>query len=498
MLQRVVLGQVRFNLPGVAPDPRGVLMGKQLAVRFAAIDRLVTFLRVLSAEQSLDDLSSGLRILYARGGTGTREAIVVLPAVSPGIGDVVAHAARLAGGQTFTGTGKHLVLYRDARAPLGYDVGGPLETTGDIILYGAEQAVPYRVENEVALDKLLLRLSLVRVHGPGAVHPEGPLLIVARRGLGAVVAGYLHRAAAQSGLRASAALCEAVATSAFSPGTGFWLFRVEQAPPRIETLLRRTPGFEIYVPTTDGVGVAVGYRHPVHLESCRRSFPPDRLTLFGPRGVTEVAPAPVLAALEDVVRIRVPSPLAAETPPRMATPGLRPELAVTLRLEASGEPAGRPVATLVPWRLVPWLQRLCYALPPTVLRAHRVALLDLGVLLRANTALEGIPFGTLLEAAAPDVLVPLGTRLRPSVSPELIAERLGATGGATVVYPARDARPVRVAAEALTALEPRLLAALEPAAAGVVEGRGRDLPPDEPIEIENRPLGPMPLWGLRR
>jgi hypothetical protein len=497
MLQRVVLGQVRFNLPGVAADARGVVTGKQLAVRFAAIDRLVTFLRVLSAEQSLDDLSSGLRIMYARGGAGTREAIVILPAVSPGIGDVVAHAARVAGGQTFTGTGKHMVLYRDARAPLGYDVTGPLESAGDVILYGAEQAVPYKVENELALDKLLLRLSLVRVHGPAAVRREGPMLIVARRGLGAVVAGYLHRAAGTSALRASAALCEAETSSAFSPGAAFWLFRVEQAPKRIEDLVARTPGLEIYVPTTDGVAVAAGYRHPIHLESCRRSFSVDRLTLFGPRGVTEISPAPVLAALEDVVRIRVPAPLAAEPTSAKVSPAVLPELAVSLRLEASGQPAGHPVAALVPWRLAPWLQRLCYALPPTVLRAHRVALLDIGILLRATTALEGIPFGTLLEAAAPDVLVPLGTRLRPAVSPDLVAERLGATGGAVVVYPSRSDRPVRVSPEALSPLEPRLLAALDPRP-GVVRDTGGGEPPDEPIEIENRPLGPMPLWGLHR
>jgi hypothetical protein len=148
--------------------------------------------------------------------------------------------------------------------------------------------------------------------------------------------------------------------------------------------------------------------------------------------------------------------------------------------------------------VVPWLQRLCYALPPTALRAHRVALLDIGVLLRAAGALEGIPFGTLLEAPAPDVLVPLGTRLRPSVSPELVAERLGATGGAVVVFPSRGERPVRIPAEALTPLEPQLLAVLDPKTASVLDTGRRQPLPDEPIEIENRPLGPMPLWGLHR
>src|SRR4029079_2005920 len=85
MLQRVVLGQVRFNLPGLVADARGVVVGRQIAARFAAIDRLVGFLRVLSAEQSIDDLQPGLRIVYARGGAGTREAIVLMPVASPGL-----------------------------------------------------------------------------------------------------------------------------------------------------------------------------------------------------------------------------------------------------------------------------------------------------------------------------------------------------------------------------------------------------------------------------
>ena len=204
MLQRVVLGQVRFNLPGLGVDARGVVGGKQLCARFAAIDRLVSFLRVLSAEQSLDDLQPGLRIVTARGGAGTREAIVLLPFASPALGDVVAQAVRLAGGQTFTGTGRHFVQFRDARAPLGYDVAAPVEGAGDLILHGAEQGVPYRIESEIPLATLLTRLSLVRVFGPAAALPSGPIMLTARRGLGAVVAGYLHRPArcAKAGPRA--------------------------------------------------------------------------------------------------------------------------------------------------------------------------------------------------------------------------------------------------------------------------------------------------------
>src|SRR4029079_47354 len=167
---------------------------------------------------------------------------------------------------------------------------------------------------------------------------------------------------------------------AFAPGGAFWLFRTERVPPRIHGLLQRTPGLELYLPVTDTVAVAAGYRHPIPLESCRGSFSPEKLTLFSPRGVTEISPAPVLAALEDVVRLRVPATAAValaragkagerpgeEPEPFAASPAARPELAVTLRLEPSGDPPGRPVAAFVPWELVPWLQRLFYALPPTV------------------------------------------------------------------------------------------------------------------------------------
>ena len=494
MLQRVVLGQVRFNLPGLVADARGVVVGKQLVARFAAIDRLVAFLRVLSAEQSLDDLQSGLRIVYARGGAGTREAIVLLPAVSPELGDIVAHAARLAGGQTFTGTGKHFVQFRDARAPLGYDVGAISDGAGDLILYGAEQSVPYRIENDLPLPKLLLRLSLVRLHGRGAALPEGPWYITARRGLGTVVAGYLYRAAATSGLRASAALCESATASVFVPGSAFWLFRVENVPPRMEGVLSQTPGLDRYVPVTENVAVAAGYRHPIHLASCRACFPGDRLHLFSVRGVTEVVPLPTLAAIEDVIRIR--SPAAEPARSGTASPAVRPDLAVTLRLEPSGRPPGRPVAALVPWAQVPWLQRLLYALPPTALQAYRVVLLERGVLIRAGDALEGFPFGTLLDLAAPDVLVPIGMRIRPAVSPTLLSERLGAVGGMMVLFPGRTGQPIRIPPEAITPLEPRILATLESASADVRPKAAGDEPWADRVEIENEPLGPMPLWGL--
>jgi hypothetical protein len=498
MLQRVVLGQVRFNLPGLVADARGIVVGRQLAVRFAAIDRLVGFLRLLSAEQSIDDLQPGLRIVYARGGAGTREAIVLMPVGSPGLADVVSQSARLAGGQTFTGTGKQFVQYRDARAPFGYDVAALSDAAGDLILYGSEQMVVYRIESELPLAKLLLRLSLVRAErrDGGTSLPDGPLYVTARRGLGPMLAGYLHRAAVSSaggGLRAAAALCEGATASAFGAAESFWLFRVDRLPPRMHGLITRTPGVDVFVPITDNVAIAAGYRHPIHLGSCRSSFPAERLHLFSPGGVTEVSPLPVLAAIEDIVRVRAPEARTATVAPRA-----RPDLALSLRVEASGRSTGPTVAALIPWSRVSWFQRICYALPASALRRYKVAALERGVLVRANDVLEGIPFGTLFELAAPDVLVPVGTRLVPAVSPALLVERLGATEGNTVVFPDRMGAPFRVPAAVMVPLELRVVGALTPAVADRIADGLHDEPNAEPVEIENRTMGPMPLWGLRR
>ena len=510
MLQRVALGQVRFNLPGLSTDGRGVATGRQSAVRFGAIDRVVGFFRILSGQRNIDDLQPGLRLLHVRAAARTREMIVVLPTASAHLGDAVATAARMVGGQCFTGDVKHFVQARDARAPLGYDATDVAQEAGEIILYSAEQTVAYQIESELPFSKLLLRISLRRQPGQALAPPPGGVLyLTARRGLGPTVAHYLYRAqrlaAADGGgdgrplLRAAAALCdEAGDGGAFLTGRSFWLFRLESVLPRMMGLLAATPGLEAFVPVTENVAVALGHRHPVHLEACKGSFPSDRFFLFaaGGRGVTVLAPAPTLTALEDLVRLG--GVRAGEPELLPAQPGPRPDVAVPLRLEAVSDVSRRAVATLIPWRQAGWLRRLCYALPAPALRSHRVALLDRGVLVLSAGVLDGFPFGVLLDAAAPDVLVPLGARLRPAVSPSLLAAKVGAKNGALVVFPALDQAPFRVPADAIQPLERQVLGGMEPIVLDAAETRARATEPvaPAPIEIENEWLGPMPLWGL--
>jgi hypothetical protein len=504
MLQRIAMGQARFNVPGLTPDSRGVVAGRQMALRFPALDRLVGFLRLWSAEQPLDDLQPGLRIVQARAAGGTRDLLVLAPIASPALADVVARTSRTAGGQCFTGTGKHFVLYRDGRAPLGYDAAALAGDTADLLLYAEDHTLSYSTLAELPVDKLLLRLDLER--DPLGAAPAGDVLyLMVRRGLGPVVIEYLHRAKRGAGsMRASAALCEPSAEGAFHRARTFWLVRVDEAPRRLAKVLSGTPGMVPFAPVADNIAVAIGYRHAVHLEACKTVFPLEALFLFAPApdGVTVVNPAPPLTPVADLVRLRGAwsggsGDLTALT---AAKPAARVDLVVPLRLEPAPTSLGRAVAALVPWDNAGWLRSICYAMPPSALRGYRLAVLDRGLLVVAPAALDGLPIGRLLHAAAPGVLVPMGMELRPAVSPEQLAGRLGATGGAVVVFPDPDDAPFRVPADALEPLEARSLAdprLMELAAPRILDvSRPRTDAPD--VEIENQPLGPLPLWRLGR
>ena len=72
-----------------------------------------------------------------------------------------------------------------------------------------------------------------------------------------------------------------------------------------------------------------------------------------------------------------------------------------------------------------------------------------------------------------------------------------ANARATVVFPERTGAPFRVPAEALVPLELRVVGTLAPPRVDKTAFVLREDPASEPVEIENRPMGPMPLWGLR-
>lgn len=496
MVVRVAPGQVRFVLPQLTVDARGVVQGRDLVLRFPTLDRLVTFLRFVSAEMALAELGADLKIRFARAPVGSRELLFFVEQVAPQAVDALARAARNAHGQAFTGSGRHFVAVRDTQAPLGYDVEGLVAGPGDVHLYTSDVISSFHFDGEMALLAVLLRLSLVRIQqGPESLRAARlpPVIYVtARQGLGGALVQHLHHAGAKAEV---AVLDPPARTGAAVVEPRLWLFRIEQPPQRLRGLFAHTPGLMTFVPVTENVAVAAGYRHPVHLDACRGLFEPGRLVLFlpPPEAPRIVAPLPPLAPIEDLVRV----PTAREAvlhAPAVATPV---ETRSELRLVQVPPRGDGPVAALVPWHQVPWLERIAMGLPQSVLAQDRIVALDAGLLVVAQEGLQWFPFGRLLTAAARGVLVPVGFGLRPAVSSPLLEERLGTADGSFVVFPAPGQPPFRVAGGDLVPLEKHVLAQLgalaierqvpmAPLAAAVA---------GPPPEVRFGPGMAMPLWG---
>ena len=120
-LEHVAQGQTRFFTPGVAPDPRGILLGRFCLMTFPTLEGAVSWFRLYSSEASLDELLAELAITRCRTALGAARSSIRIPAVSSYAGDRAARLARLVGGAIYTGTRKHFVKYRDDRSPYGYD-----------------------------------------------------------------------------------------------------------------------------------------------------------------------------------------------------------------------------------------------------------------------------------------------------------------------------------------------------------------------------------------
>jgi hypothetical protein len=493
-LEHVAQGQSRFMTPGVAPDPRGVVLGRYCLLLFPTLEGVVSWLRLYSSEASLDELLSGFEITKVRTQLHSREMVIRIPAVSSYSADRAARLVHLVGGSIYTGTAKHFVKYRDERSPYGYDAVdiGALPQGADFMLHGDDFSQAYVREGEAPLERLIFRLSLRRVPGADQLGPDerAELILAVARGLGDGVIRYLWR----NKVDAEIGLVTPGRTSAFDdPGTdrSYFLMRVRALPERILELFLGTPGIDVFRPVTANVAVAVGWAHPIELSSCGSLLPAASFHLFWPGDRVDAVPAPLeLSRIADLTRLD----LELEQPraPAAATATTADPVGVPLRLApALGSPR-RVTAALVPMAQSAWLKRLIYALPPSSLRGQRVAVTDRGVLVTGGDNVDVIPLGQLLCELAPGLLVPLGMDVVPRVSAEVLARALGHAAGVLTVF-THDGAPFQVAEGSMLPLERRSLARLEVERAEVT-----DLSAEAVLDpsVVNDPVGRFALWGF--
>jgi hypothetical protein len=519
MLERVALGQSRFMTPGVAPDPRGVLLGRYGLMLFATLEGVVSWFRLYSAEAALDELLPELEIHQARTPLGSREMLVRIPAASSYAMDRAARCARLVGGATYTGTSKHFVKYRDDRSPYGYDAAEihALPKGADLMVHGLDFTQTYAREGQLPFDRLLFRLSLRRVPGGLDLGPDerSELVLVVERGLGDGVIRYLwrNRVTTELGLvqpRGDSALGHAGAEPSYL------LMRVRDLPARMLELFAATPGIDVFRWAAPQVAVQAGFSHAIDLSSCASVFDASRVYLFwgragharyGTAHATAHAPRPgadadridrvdvidgplELSSIEHFTRVSI----SAEDVRAEGALDLEivTEVGVNIELAPSLAAPRHVIGALIPLEQRHMLKRLVYFLPQTSLHGHRVVVTDRGILVITTEDIDVLPLGQLLCELTPGLLVPLGMDLVPRVAPAVLAQSLGHESGKLTVFPHR-ATPFQIPESALVPLERRALARIEVEIATPVDARVER--GDEPT-LANEPVGRFALWGF--
>jgi hypothetical protein len=487
MLERIALHQTRLRTPGLGVDGKGVALGAKGLVLLPSLERLVAWLAVYTRDRSLEDLIATLRITLVRSKLGTRELTLEFAAESSDRMDKIAETARLVGGFTFTGTSRHFVQYRDAAAPFGYDAGQLLGTDATLALYHDKFTQVYEPDKVLELRALLLRLM---PHVDPSTLGEGGLrFIVAEQGLGPALIHYFVR----SQVEAEVGIAEWPPESAFDEGPQRrYLFKVPNLPERMRNLLQATPGLCTFLPTGNGAGVEIGYRHPVALRACP-VFATEGLVLLRGRGMDPliIDQMPQLGDVRAFARVEL---LDLEHGFNSGKPaGTPPDVRVPLRIVASSAAWRNVTATWLTPQEVPLLRKLAYALPASTIAATRAAITAEGVFLRCSTGIEAIPLGTFFHEFHPQLFTPAGFEVSPSVAPEVLHRALRMPAG-HIAFVTPSARAIVIAETAFVELETWLLES-PPWKALEAEQIERALL-EAPIMLTVGELGLLPMRGV--
>ena len=516
LLEPVAAGQTRFRMQGLAPDARGIAVGREALVVFETLDRLVAFLGAYSVEASLDDLLPSMTLERGqRSGGGS--ALLLRCEASDGYAlDRLTRLAGAARSTVYAGAGSVFVRFRDAQAPFGYDVAVPLSelldgggeaalSVDEVLVVEHEFVSRYASSERIDPVELIQRLELRQVPVPAAGVASDPelggardmVLVLVAPGVADRVLSYLWRKdVAMAGVRVR--LSEDRQPSL--------LLRLRQPEARILDVLRPIPGVELLVPVSPRAAVELGWRHPIHLASASSCLPGDEMYLFRGRvgRVERIDGAPRFVDGRYLVDTEIHLRAAEFAVERveMQDPG---RLHVDLRLRRAAGPR-EPRASLIAWKDTELLRRLVYLVPPSALAAARLVPLVEGLLIISGGARLGrgdgrsltvgtvIPLGDRFAEVAPGVLVPDGFELWPRLRPQLVRELLGLDGEDRAVFLAPDREPLLIPAERMMPLDVAAIGTLETSEAAFVEASVAAL---EPGQVRNSRLGRFALWGFR-
>jgi hypothetical protein len=517
ILEPVAAGQTRFRMQGLAPDSRGIAVGREALIVFESLDRCVSFLGAYGVEASLDDLLPSTTLERAKR-SGGGSALLLRCEAADGYGlDRLARLAGAARSQLYAGAGSVFVRARESTAPFGYDLAVPVAEllartspsaaglgADEVLVVDREFVARYRSESRIDPIDLIQRLQLRQVALPLqgiASDPElcgmrDMALVLVAPGVAERVLAYLWRKEVpMAGVRVTLA----------GDRRASLLLRLRNPSGRVLDVLRPIPGVELLVPVSSRAAVEAGWQHPIHLASASSCLPGDEMYLFRGRAhrVERIDGAPRFVEGRYLVQTEVTlreAELELE-PAQLQEAG---RLQVELRLQPSSITRD-PRASLIAWKDLELLRRLIYLVPPSALAAARLVPLSEGLLLLSGGGRLGndgrplsvgavIPLGRRFCEVAPGVLVPDGFELWPRLRPQLIRELLQLEGDDRAVFLEPGSEAIHIADERMLSLDAAAIGTLETSEAALVEA---SVAPLEPGTIVNQRLGRFALWGFR-
>ncbi len=321
----------------------------------------------------------------------------------------------------------------------------------------------------------------------GALDRNEPLLLWVCPGLWRSVAGYLHRNHLQC------AIAIARDDENAHKRQNFYLFRCS-LPTRIERLFANMPGVEAYRFITDNVAVQLGYKHPIELRSCSRVFESNRFFLFsGDRNQLTTFPWPAsFVNAESIIQMHPSQSTIFEL---TETPGGPTPLTVDLNLIPSPTLHRKCSASCIPLSQAPWLKKLVYLLPPSVLDSHRICSTKEGIFLYREAETELIPLGEMYYRAAQGIYVSLGYEIHPQFHPAVLERHLQTKDEKLVFFTTRSPRPIQIPKHSFKPLAHELLSHIP--LQTLQSETSPEQRPTPPSAIVNEPLAIFPLWGFR-
>lgn len=516
MLEPVAVHRTGFRAPGLFQDSRGIVVGTDAAAIVYSQEQLSTFLRIVSEDASFPDLLPTLRCEEIRGTFGARAYWVTFRCSDSRTLDSCSRAAAYCMGTLCVGAERHFVSYRDAQAPLGYDVVSlHADREGDYVVYTPHSVLPYgRVAGLPPLHLLQSVRPLPRLGGltTALAHYDArePLWLILPTPILRRAIRYLweRRIDAEVALPGpSPATGDAGPTAALDVA----LLQAPGGAAGPLCGLRGLPGVYWFAPLSDHIAVELGHAHPFRLLAFESLFPRDGRHLFigGQTGFVSLPRAPFvpLARLVDLQFDDGDRGARSSAPPATMPRDVRmsgrassdPTMRLPLRLTVEPTPGCAATGTLVPWSQIQILCQLTYLLPAAVLERQRALAVDDGLLIVGDVS--HLPLGQMHYDAGAGVLVPMGMAVGPRLAGDLLRTQIlqgkDTVGADALVWlrpgAAGDVRAHVVPRSALAPLSSQLLSHVDLA---LLDGKGPLAPDDDSPNLAHESLGFLwPLWG---